>query len=218
MAAPLADKLKIKAGYTLLTINAPRDFEERLTPLPADVAITENGKTYQQIHWFVLNQAQMEKQMSKVLKLLKEGVICWTYYPKSTSGIQTDLARDKGWEKLLTIDFQWLTLISFSDTWSSFAFRLKNEADAKKAAQPKAERLIFQYADSKTKTIRLPEDLAKAFTKHKQAAKIFDALAYSHRREYVEWIITAKKEETRSKRIEGTLEKLLKGRKNPADN
>jgi hypothetical protein len=218
MAASIADKLKIKAGYTLLTIHPPRDFEATLSPLPADVSIIENGKNYQQIHWFVHNQAQMEKDLSKVLKLLKEGVICWTYYPKGSSGIQTDLTRDKGWEKLLTIDIQWLTLISFNDTWSAFAFRPKTESDEKKAAKPKEERLIFQYADSKTKTIRLPEDLAKAFTKNKQAAKIFEALAFSHRREYVEWIITAKKEETRATRIQGTLERLVKGWKNPADN
>lgn len=217
MAASIADKLKIKAGYTLLTIHPPKDFGATLSPLPADVSITENGKNYQQIHWFVLNQAQMEKDLSKVLKLLKEGVICWTYYPKGSSGIQTDLTRDKGWEKLLTIDFQWLTLISFNNTWSSFAFRLKTEADEKKAAKPKEERLIFQYADSKTKTIRLPDDLAKAFTKNKQAAKIFDALAFSHRREYVEWIVTAKKEETRANRIQGTLERLVKGWKTPAN-
>ncbi|NII26785.1 YdeI/OmpD-associated family protein [Pseudoflavitalea sp. X16] len=214
MAATIAGKLKIKEGYTLLTINAPRDFEAILSPLPDDVTVTSSGKNYQQIHWFVLNQAQMEKDLPKVMKQLKEGVVCWTYYPKGTSGIQTDLNRDKGWETLLKNDLQWLSLISFNDTWSSFAFRLKTEADEKKAAN-KEERLIYQYADSKTKTIRLPEDLAKALKKNKKAATVFDALAFSHRREYVEWIITAKREETRAARIAGTLERLEKGWKNP---
>lgn len=217
MAAPLASKLKIKEGYTLLTLNAPRDFESTLSPLPADVMVVTSGAAYQQIHWFVLNQAQVEKDLPKVLRLLKEGVTCWTYYPKGTSGIQTDLTRDKGWEALLKIDFQWLSLISFNDTWSSFAFRLKTEADQKKAAKPK-ERPIFEYADSKTKTIRLPEDLAKAFAKNKKAAGIFEGLAFSHKREYVEWIVTAKKEETRERRIQGTLERLVRGWKNPNNN
>ena len=43
----------------------------------------------------------MEKQMSKVMKLLKPGVIVWVYYPKGTSKLQTDLNRDKGWDCLL---------------------------------------------------------------------------------------------------------------------
>lgn len=216
MAATIAGKLKIKEGDTLLTINAPRDFEAILSPLPANATSTASGKNYQQIHWFVLNQAQVEKDLPKVLKLLKEGVICWTYYPKGTSGIQTDLTRDKGWEALLKTDVRRLTLISFNDTWSAFAFRLKTAADIKKDAQPK-ERPIFEYADSKTKTIRLPDDLAKAFKKNKKAAAIFDGLAFSHRREYVEWIVTAKREETRAARIAGTLERLEKGWKNPGN-
>jgi hypothetical protein len=215
MAASIAGKLKIKEGFTLLTINAPKDFEASLSPLPEDVTVTSSGKNYQQIHWFVLNQAQMEKDLPKVMKLLKEGVTCWTYYPKGSSKVQTDLTRDKGWEIVLKLDFQWLYLVSFNDTWSSFAFRLKTPADEKKAAKPTGERVIFQYADSATKTIRLPEDLAKALKKNKKAAETFDKLAFSHRREYVEWIVTAKREETRETRIKGTLERLEKGWKNP---
>lgn len=214
MAATIAEKLKIKEGYTLRTVNAPAGFKENLSPLPAGVTLTTSGKKYQQIHWFVLNQAQLEKDLPKLLALLQEEVVCWTYYPKGTSKIQTDLTRDKGWESLLKNDLQWLNLISFDDTWSSFAFRLKTEADKKKAAQPK-ERPIFEYADSKTKTIRLPDDLAKAFAKNKKAAAIFEGLAFSHRREYVEWIVTAKREETRATRIAGTIERLEKGWKNP---
>jgi hypothetical protein len=215
MAASIAGKLKIKEGFILLTINAPKDFEASLSPLPEDVTVTSSGKNYQQIHWFVLNQAQMEKDLPKVMKLLKEGITCWAYYPKGSSKVQTDLTRDKGWESLLKPNIQWLNLISFNDTWSSFSFRLKSAADEKKAAKPKEERVIFQYADSATKTIRLPEDLAKALKKNKKAAETFDKLAFSHRREYVEWIVTAKKEETRDTRIKGTLERLEKGWKNP---
>lgn len=218
MAASLAAKFKIREGNILLTIHAPRDFEAILSPLPHNVSITSTGAAFQQLHWFVLNQAQVEKDLAKILRLLKNGATCWAYYPKGSSGIQTDLTRDKGWEKLLAHDIQWLTLVSFNDTWSTFSFRLKTPADAKKAAKPQEERLIFQYADPKTKTVIVPDDLAKAFTKNKQAGKLFEALAYSHRREYVEWIITAKKEETRANRILGTIERLTKGWKNPANN
>lgn len=218
MAASIAAKLKIKEGYTLLTVHAPRDFEAILSPLPGNVTITPTGAAFQQIHWFVLNQAQVEKDLSKILRLLKNGATCWAYYPKGSSGIQTDLTRDKGWEKLLAQGIQWLTLVSFNDTWSTFSFRLQTAKDVQRAAKPPEERLIFQYADPATKTVIIPEDLAKAFAKNKQAGKLFNALAYSHRREYVEWIITAKKEETRANRVQGTLERLTRGWKNPANN
>src|SRR5262245_32629712 len=101
MATTTAQKLKIKEGFTLLTINAPTDFTKHLGTLPAGVKVTAKTTSYQQVHWFVLNKAQMEKEMDKVLKLLKDDVICWIYYPKGSSKLQTDLTRDKGWESLL---------------------------------------------------------------------------------------------------------------------
>jgi uncharacterized protein YdeI (YjbR/CyaY-like superfamily) len=94
--------------------------------------------------------------------------------------------------------------------------RQKTEKDKKEDAKPK-ERPIFEYADSKTKTIYLPVDLAAAFKKEKKLGEYFNSLAFSHRREYIEWIITAKKEETRKQRIQGTLERLAKKWKNPAN-
>src|SRR6186713_3526997 len=100
MANSIADKLRIRAKDTLLTLNAPADFKKGLQGLPAGVKIADSGKDYNQVHWFVLNKAQMEKELSKVMKLLKPGVIVWVYYPKGTSKLQTDLNRDKGWDCL----------------------------------------------------------------------------------------------------------------------
>jgi uncharacterized protein YdeI (YjbR/CyaY-like superfamily) len=50
--------------------------------------------------------------------------------------------------------------------------------------------------------------------KNKAAANAFDSLAFTHKKEYLEWIISAKKEETRSKRVGETIERLTKGWKN----
>ena len=187
-----AQKLKIYAGSTLLTINMPTHFRKNLEPLPENIKISDKAKDYNQIHWFVKDQEQMESELKKVLSLLKENVICWIYYPKGTSKIQTNLTRDKGWDALLKEDLQWVNLISFDDTWSAFGMRLKTDKDKKKEAKPK-ERPIFEYADSKTKTIRLPDDLAAALKKNKRLEEYFNSLAFSHKREYVEWIVTAKR-------------------------
>ena len=101
MATSISDKLKIKPKSSLLTVNAPADFKKGLNGLPAGVKITDSGKDYDQVHWFVQNKAQLEKEMSKIMKLVKEGIIVWVYYPKGSSKIQTDLTRDKGWDCLL---------------------------------------------------------------------------------------------------------------------
>lgn len=212
----LLKKMRISAPHTIATLNAPADFEQQLGLLPEGIRVIRQPEgNYDSLHWFVKSKADVDKQTEKVIGLMKPGVTVWGYYPKGSSKVQTDLTRDKGWETLMQHDFQWLSLISFDDTWSAFAFRMKTEAD--KRQKPEKEREIFKYADSATKTITLPEDLAKAFTKNKKARATFDALAFSHRREYVEWIVTAKREETRNKRVEGTLNMLLEGKKNPQD-
>jgi len=215
MPLNIAQKLRIKEGMKLLTIHAPSDFMAQLKPLPANVQVSDKIKDYQQIHWFVKNKAEMEKEVAKVLKLVKGDTICWIYYPKGTSKIQTDLTRDKGWESLLKhTEMQWISLISFDDTWSSFGMRLQTDADKKKKTKPQ-ERPIFDYIDATSKTVRLPEDLTKAIKKNKKANDFFTTLSFSNKKEYVEWIVTAKREETRIERVKGTVEKLEKGWKNP---
>lgn len=215
MANTVAKKLRIAAGSILRPLYAPNDFVEKLQPLPENVEIAADAKTFDQLHWFVTTKAQLEKELDKVLKLLTGAVICWTYYPKGTSKVQTDLTRDKGWDKLLSHEeLQWISFISFDETWSVFGFRLKTEADKKKDAKRKV-REIFNYIDASKKEIRLPDDLAAALDKHKKEHAYFQSLSFSNRKEYVEWIITAKREETRKQRVEGTIERLGKSWKNP---
>ncbi len=217
MATAIADKLRIKPGYTLLTLHAPTDFKKGLGALPSGVKITDAGKTYQQVHWFVLNKAQLEKELSKVMKLVKPEVTIWVYYPKVSSKLQTDLTRDKGWECLLAESdkLTWINLVSFNDTWSVFGFRAKTEADKKKEANGKPEREIFKWVNPTTKAIKLPDDMASALKKNKKEAAYFETLSFTNKKEYIEWIVTAKREETRAERVKGTIERLGKKWKNP---
>jgi len=217
MATTNSDKLKIKAGNSLLTLHAPDNFIKGLGILPACVKISDSLKEYNQVHWFVMNRAQLEKEMSRIMKLLKPGITVWVYYPKRSSKIQTDLTRDKGWDCLRKEDdkLTWINLISFDDTWSVFGFRTKNEMDRKKEAKPTVVREIFNWVNPKNKEIKLPDDLANALKKNKTEAGYFNTLSFSNKKEYIEWIITAKREETRLERLNGTITRLGKGWKNP---
>jgi uncharacterized protein YdeI (YjbR/CyaY-like superfamily) len=71
--------------------------------------------------------------------------------------------------------------------------------------------------DTEERVVDIPEPLAKALAKNKKASDFFDSLSYTNRKEYARWISEAKKEETRTKRLEATIEKLLTGKKNPSE-
>jgi hypothetical protein len=211
MNEQLLKKLKIKSPHVLLMLNIPKDVKTLFADLPDGVSITSQPHQANSIHWFVHNQKEVDTQIRKVVDMLNKDNVCWAYYPKKSGSVQTDLTRDKGWDTLLKEKkLKWLTLISFNDTWSAFAFRLKTAADEKQ--KPK-ERVIFQYADSATKTIYLPDDMKKSLASNKSAQAFFESLSFSHKREYVEWIVTAKKPETRSKRLTELVDLLLAKKK-----
>ena len=67
--------------------------------------------------------------------------------------------------------------------------------------------------DAGPRTVEIPPELAKAFRKENAAGAYFNSLAFSHKREYVNYILEAKKEETRLRRVAQTIELLKKGKK-----
>lgn len=65
----------------------------------------------------------------------------------------------------------------------------------------------------KNKTVELPEFLEKRIRKNKAAFTFFDNLSYGYKKDYVEWVTTAKREETRDERIEKLIKKCEMGKK-----
>jgi Bacteriocin-protection, YdeI or OmpD-Associated/Domain of unknown function (DUF1905) len=70
-------------------------------------------------------------------------------------------------------------------------------------------------ADLEAREVLVPDDLARAFRKDKAARQVFEALAFTHRKEYARWVGEAKKPETAERRIRQTLEMLKTGTKHP---
>ena len=62
--------------------------------------------------------------------------------------------------------------------------------------------------DTEKREVQVPVDLRRALGADKAAAAKWKSLSYSHQREHVDAIETAKKPETRLRRIERTLEML----------
>ena len=62
------------------------------------------------------------------------------------------------------------------------------------------------------KELVIPDYFMKAFAKNKKAKQVFENFAYSHKKEYLEWITEAKTEETRNKRMATALEWLAEGK------
>ena len=60
--------------------------------------------------------------------------------------------------------------------------------------------------------VKPPPALAAALRKNARARKTWDPFTPSHRRDYVEWIAAARKDETRDRRVQQTVEWLVEGK------
>jgi uncharacterized protein YdeI (YjbR/CyaY-like superfamily) len=78
-----------------------------------------------------------------------------------------------------------------------------NESGAKRPAPPR---------QSGPKELIIPDYLVASLKKNPKAQATFEAFSYSHKKEYVEWITEAKREETRQKRVETMLTWLAEGK------
>lgn len=58
----------------------------------------------------------------------------------------------------------------------------------------------------------VPEDLARALARNRRARQTFEEFSPSHRREYVEWITEAKRQETRERRVAQAVVWLSEGK------
>jgi hypothetical protein len=97
----LARKLRLKPGMRAALVNAPEEYSAGLRPLPEGVVFSEGLRgTFDWIQAFVKNKAELDKLTPRLVKALKPESILWVSFPKGSSGIQTDLMRDKGWEGL----------------------------------------------------------------------------------------------------------------------
>jgi hypothetical protein len=66
--------------------------------------------------------------------------------------------------------------------------------------------------DAAPRDVEVPEALANALAGDPEARAKFDALAFTHRKEYARWIDEAKRDETRDRRITQALQMLREGR------
>ena len=72
---------------------------------------------------------------------------------------------------------------------------------------------VTMERDTEKRTVEIPKDLARELKKN-NLTDVFSKMSYTHQKEYVNAINDAKKEETRNRRIEKTIEMLKeKGQK-----
>ena len=69
---------------------------------------------------------------------------------------------------------------------------------------------VTMQLDTAERTVEVPDDLIALLKTNPQAEERFESSSYTHRKEFVQWITSAKRPETRESRLQRTVEMLLK--------
>jgi hypothetical protein len=93
-------------------------------------------------------------------------------------------------------------------------FMLGVSADVRSKARVEAgDRVrVDLVLDTEERHVEVPKDFAAAMRGEPPARRFFDGLSYSQQRWFVEGIESAKKPETRKRRIDAAIERLREGR------
>lgn len=78
---------------------------------------------------------------------------------------------------------------------------------------PGDEVAITLQEDLAPRIVEIPSDFKKLLNKEKAVKSFFEKLSYTYQREYVNWIIDAKKPETRTRRMQKAIDMMKEGKK-----
>ncbi len=72
---------------------------------------------------------------------------------------------------------------------------------------------VVMDIDTEPRIVEVPEDFQQVLNNNPKAKEIFDTFSYTHKKEYVQWIEGAIKQETRENRIKKAIEQIGGGKK-----
>jgi hypothetical protein len=202
------EKLELKDEKNLLIQGLPSSIEKQFTKLSYSKSVTPLLKT-KKIDFalvFAVNQNQLCNILKDVFNALHPNSKLWIAFPKSTSKITSDLNRDCSWNVLSDNGFEGAEPITLDHCWSATRFS-KSEQFAVTTVVAEREK------DFDKNLVKLPVELETVLEKHKSANDIFAAMPPSHQKEYVSWIEEAKRTDTKQRRAEAALEKILATKK-----
>jgi hypothetical protein len=111
----VARRLQMKPNSTVLFINAPKEYEAKIAPLPEGVFVVKKiGGKVDFIQIFVSSNAELEEHVPKIKPMLNAAGLLWVTYRKWMPGVPTKVNRDS---------IAAFAQIAIDETWS--ALRLK---------------------------------------------------------------------------------------------
>ena len=125
---PLARKLGLKAGNSLVLVGAPKDYEALIAPAPEGVRIGGRvASTTDVVHVFSTRRPELERFLLSCRAKLKPEAAIWVSWPKKSAKVPTDITEDVIREVALPLGFVDVKVCAVTDVWSGLKLVLRKE-------------------------------------------------------------------------------------------
>jgi len=125
---PLAKKLGLKEHSVVLLIDAPKDYAQLLTPLPAGVQfVAKPNRSVDIVQLFVLQPSALQKHLHRLREALDVRAAVWVSWPKKSAKIPTDITDNTIRELALPLGFVDIKVCAVTDVWSGLKLVLRKE-------------------------------------------------------------------------------------------
>ena len=118
----LADKLGVKAGVRLWTLNPPQHYAELIGPLPAGAAMDADPRNADILHAFVTDRADLAACAGELTAMPRQGATLWISWPKKASPLYVDLTEDGVREAILPTGWVDVKVCAVDADWSGLKF------------------------------------------------------------------------------------------------
>lgn len=220
----MLEKLQLKDEKNLLIQGLPSAIEKQFVRLSFAKNVTPLLKA-RRIDFalvFAINEKQLNNILNDVLPALQQGGKLWIAFPKKTSKIVTDLNKDSSWSTLAKSQFESVREITLDHVWIAVRYKKATDPDdvfeeTIESEETKEKTRATSKVNIDEKEIVLPADLEEELKRNKTALNSFKLLSNTNKTEFIEWIVGAKKDVTKQKRLKDTIDKLVAGKKNPSE-
>jgi hypothetical protein len=121
---PLQKKLLIKNDQRILIFNPPEGYVDSLGELPEGASLDQHATgSYDFVHLFAKDSEELRRLADLAIRRVKPEGLLWVSYPKRSSKVKTDLARDTLRTLLEGMGYIGVSLVSIDDVWSAMRFR-----------------------------------------------------------------------------------------------
>ena len=125
---PLAKRLGIAAGCTVVVRHAPGDYVELLEPLPPGVRIgAQLTKSTDLVHVFATQRSVLETELVALRDAIKPDGVVWISWPKKASKVSTDITEDTIRAVCLPLGFVDVKVCAVDDIWSGLKLVVRKE-------------------------------------------------------------------------------------------